>query len=106
MMSKSSPDESKLRDALFITLFGEYDISRAAELDRVLSAAHASDAVVIDFRRVAYVDSTVLMRLMLLKERMTERGSGELILQNVSPMLMRIFEVSGLKKLFEFRSTD
>jgi anti-anti-sigma factor len=106
MMSKSSPDESKLRETLLITLSGEYDISRAAELDRVLSAADASDAVVIDFRRVGYVDSTVLMRLMLLKERMNQRGSGELILQNVSPMLMRIFEVSGCKKFFKFRNSD
>jgi anti-anti-sigma factor len=88
-----------------IQLAGEYDMSRAEELDQAFSAARDADIVVIDFRAVTYIDSSVLTQLAHLQKTLRKRGPGIVVLQDVDPAVMRIFTLTGLDRVFEFRSS-
>jgi anti-anti-sigma factor len=86
-----------------IALEGEYDVSRSKELDEIFGAAIAADRVIIDFSKTTYIDSMMLKALLRLREQMSKRQPGEVVLLNVSPQVRRIFSISGLTKLFIFR---
>jgi anti-anti-sigma factor len=104
MPNQSSHGGGEPAETCFVTLKGEYDISRAHELDEVFAGAHQAKKVVIDFRLVTYIDSTVLTKLLQLKKSLSLPGQSDVIeLRNVSPTVRRVFTVSGLDDLFEFR---
>ncbi|HEX4904836.1 MAG TPA: STAS domain-containing protein [Acidimicrobiales bacterium] len=85
-------------------------IHAVAEIDAVTSpqlredireeiAANPGTVVVVDMGAVEFIDSTGLGVLVGALKRARLQG-GDLALVNVQPMVMRIFTVTGLHKVF------
>jgi anti-sigma B factor antagonist len=91
-------------DAFVIRLEGEFDISERARLLDAFAVASNCAAVVIDFKRTRYVDSTVLESLVAFQRAIGERG-GKLLLVALPPGVRRIVEVCNLDRLFTIRSS-
>lgn len=78
----------------------EYDISTAPELARELSSLQSGTAV-IDFGKVAYIDSSALSLLIATLKRMQEQDpQSAMILRNATPCVRRLFELTNLTRLF------
>lgn len=58
--------------------------------------------VIIDLERVKFMDSAGI-GLMIGRYKVTKSYGGVLEIENTSPKLMRIFEMSGLPKIIEFK---
>jgi anti-sigma B factor antagonist len=89
---------------LVIELEGEFDL---AERDRVTDAfkvAHNSPMVVVNLEKAAYIDSTVLGCLVALRKATRERGA-RLFLVGLRSHVLRLFEVTGLREIFDVRAS-
>lgn len=89
-------------DAFVVSLDGEFDIAERVRLLDAFAVTAAAPAVVIDFEKTRYVDSTVLECLVALERTISERGA-KLILVELRPEIRRIFDVCGLERLFDIR---
>jgi len=89
------------RESYVVSLAGELDLFRAAELESGLERLAERDAllVVVDCNGVSFVDSSVLAVLTRELERMRTIG-GELVIVSDDPRIRRAFEISGLDQLF------
>ena len=86
-----------------LTLTGELDISRTADLDQMASEVLGRDRVdvIVDLTEVSFMDSSALRWLLNLRDRL-EAASGRLSL--VSPpggILERLLSLSGLEGRFK-----
>jgi anti-anti-sigma factor len=86
---------------IHIALPGEWDIGRSDELTHLLRAAETSDLVVIDMANTAFVDASVLGKLVHLKNCQIGRGGGVVRLVGVQPPIERLLAISQLESLFE-----
>ena len=89
---------------LVIELAGELDL---AERDRVTSAfevARISPIVVVDLERTTYIDSTALGCLVALRKATQQRGAS-LFLIGLHSDVLRLFEVTGLREIFDVRTS-
>ena len=91
-------------DAFVIALEGDFDIAERPRLLDAFAIAAPSAAVVIDFRRTRYIDSTVLECLVALQRSLGARGA-KLLLVELSPEIRRIFDVCGLDRLLYIRGS-
>lgn len=95
--------KSELRDKTAIVYIkGEIDMYNATALkDRVVSIVDddGPKCLVLDLQQVEYIDSTGLGILIGIRRRMIEAG-GEIRLVIVSPRMTRLFDVTGLSKVF------
>ena len=91
-------------DAFIVRLEGEFDVSERARLVDAFAVAATSAAVVIDFKRARYVDSSVVECLVALQRALEKRG-GSLLLVEIPSGIRRIFDVCGLDRFFSIRST-
>jgi anti-sigma B factor antagonist len=84
-----------------IVLEGEVDVYTAPQLKQHLIAMleGASKKVLIDLTAVDYLDSTALGVLIGGLKRFKEIG-GDMILVCPSPRIHRVFEITGLDKIF------
>lgn len=84
-----------------IILEGEVDVYTAPQLKQHLIAMleSGSKKVLIDLTSVDYLDSTALGVLIGGLKRMKEIG-GNMILICPSPRIHRVFEITGLDKIF------
>jgi len=84
-----------------ITVFGEIDVATAPQLrdclHRVIAQSHAT--VVVDLLAVTFLDSTALGVLVGALKRCREFG-GELHVVVTDPRIIKIFEITGLTKVF------
>lgn len=83
-----------------ISIAGEVDLFRAAELEAGLARLADRDAtlVVVDCSGAAFVDSVVLAVLMRALKRI-EAAGGELVIVSDDPRVRRAFEISGLDQV-------
>ncbi|MGA7094763.1 MAG: STAS domain-containing protein [Candidatus Cybelea sp.] len=89
---------------LVIELEGELDL---ADRDRVTDAfkvAHNSPIVVVNLEKATYIDSTVLGCLVALRKATQERGAS-LFLVGLRSDVLRLFEVTGLREIFDVRAS-
>jgi anti-sigma B factor antagonist len=93
-------------DAYIVSLGGEVDLSTAPQLDDELGSLTAGGArrVVIDLAGAAFIDSTVLGVLLKTLTRLDARG-GELLLVSDDRRILKIFEVTGLGRVFRIAPT-
>ncbi|MFA6449981.1 MAG: STAS domain-containing protein [bacterium] len=92
----------KEKDYTHIIVHGEVDLYNANELkEKVhMSTDRAiSPNLIIDLKDVDYIDSTGLGILIGIKRRTTEKG-GVLILVLYSDRINKLFEITGLNKIF------
>lgn len=84
---------------LVISLSGEVELFNSSLLKRKLSSEMLDvDEVVFDLSGVEYVDSYFIKLLIHLRKRLG--GISSVTVINVRPGVLRIFEVTGLDKLF------
>jgi anti-sigma B factor antagonist len=83
---------------------GELDVNTAPELREQL-ARLANDGVrqiVVDLADVSFVDSTALSVLVSALKRLRQ-ADGDLTLASPTPSVRRVFEITGLTRLFAIR---
>ena len=88
--------------ATIVHAVAEIDAATSPQLREQIRAeidANPGTVVVVDMGAVAFIDSTGLGVLVGSLKRARLEG-GDLALVNVQPMVMRIFTVTGLNKVF------
>jgi anti-sigma B factor antagonist len=87
-------------DTHVVELAGEFDIAGVAAVEHELARAEDSDArvIVLDLRKVAFIDSSGL-RVVVLANR---RQPGRLVVVRGPRRVQRVFELCDLVKLLPF----
>jgi anti-sigma B factor antagonist len=85
-----------------VVVDGELDIATAPVLDaRLVDLEQTLDGTVeLDMSKVAFMDSTGL-RALLNARRRAETAGRRLRLVNLQPDVARVFDVTGVRKIFE-----
>jgi len=85
-----------------IELEGEVDVYTAPQLKQQMIGLleQGATALVVDLTRVEYLDSTALGVLIGGLKRLRERD-GDMVLVCPSPRIRRVFEITGLDKIFD-----
>jgi anti-sigma B factor antagonist len=83
---------------------GELDVNTAPELREQLARliAENADRIVVDLTEVSFVDSTALSVLVSALKRLRQ-ADGDLQLASPNPSVRRVFEITGLTRLFTIR---
>jgi anti-sigma B factor antagonist len=94
-------DHTRILDAA-----GEIHVSTAPRFSERLNAAIADGktALVLDFSRVEFIDSTGLSVLLNGLRRLTRR-QGSLVLVCTNPTVLRLFEITRLDSTFDIVGT-
>lgn len=89
-------------DIFVVSLAGEHDLYTAPKVREALRGVIAAGAmaVVVDLTETTFLDSTMLQ--VLLSARNDLRDGGRLLLVTNDATVMRVFEISGTDRLFEF----
>jgi anti-sigma B factor antagonist len=90
-----------------IELEGEVDVYTAPQLKQQMISLleSGSSQMMIDLTKVEYLDSTALGVLIGGLKRMRER-EGNLSLICPSPRIRRVFEITGLDKIFDIYNSE
>lgn len=80
-----------------ITLSGDCDVYTSPQLEFDLKTGDNARNVVIDFRRVTYIDSTAIATLLRMKSRRVAAGLPAVRFASLSPDVKRIFRVAALE---------
>lgn len=90
-----------------IALEGEVDVYTAPQLKQQMISLLESGAteMIVDLTKVDYLDSTALGVLIGGLKRMRERD-GNMVLICPSPRIRRVFEITGLDKIFDIYNTE
>ena len=83
---------------------GEFDVNTAPELREELArlASEGARNIVVDLTDVSFVDSTALSVLVSALKRLRQ-VDGDLELASPNPSVRRVFEITGLTRLFTIR---
>ena len=94
-------DESHKADSIVIKLQGEVDLYAAPELkDHVNRAIESGKTkLILDLSEATFIDSTTLGILVSGMKRLRPRG-GMLAVLCPDPTMARIFDITGLSKVF------
>jgi anti-sigma B factor antagonist len=83
-------------DGFVIALTGELDLATVPVAEQELLRAEAShDLIVLDLRRLAFIDSTGLRLMIAADRRARERGAAFVIVEG-PPQVRRLFDLSGI----------
>ena len=85
-------------DALALALTGRLDTVTSPELDAIISSElDGVTDLTLDFAGLDYISSAGLRVLLRAQKKMAACGRMKLI--NVSPIIMEIFEITGLSEI-------
>jgi anti-anti-sigma factor len=89
--------------AACLALEGELDLAGAQQLEAHLDEAEreGSGRLIVDLRRLSFIDSTGLRLLLQADARARERDS-QLVLRPGEPSVQRVFEVTGALDVLRF----
>jgi anti-sigma B factor antagonist len=92
--------ESRLIDTgeRMVTALGEIDLATAPELAKALKACRGN--VVVDLRKVPFMDSTGLRVLLIEQNRLVDAG-GALRLLVGGDQMKKLFAITGLAETFQ-----
>jgi anti-sigma B factor antagonist len=82
-----------------IALDGELDIVRRDELAHALAITTAGPAILVDFSRVTYADSTALSQLMKFRND-AERLGRRIAIVTGNAQFVRVLQYAGLTDVF------
>ena len=90
-----------------IELEGEVDVYTAPQLKQQMIGLleGGATALIVDLTKVEYLDSTALGVLIGGLKRLRER-EGNMVLVCPSPRIRRVFEITGLDKIFDIFNTQ
>ncbi|MGZ4137405.1 MAG: STAS domain-containing protein [Actinomycetota bacterium] len=89
-------------DVAIVTVSGDLDLSTAPELDRSLTGVQANGRpVVLDLRRVSFMDSSGL-RVILAADARARSAGTRLVLVEGPPGVQRVFQLTLLDRRLEF----
>jgi anti-sigma B factor antagonist len=107
--SPLKPDPAGLPDpdAYRVSMAGEIDLSRKAELRELLMGFRRSRActAVVDLSAVTFMDSTAVGTLIMLHQAAMERH-GQVVLVQPERIVLRVLQITGLLRLFEISDHD
>jgi anti-sigma B factor antagonist len=89
-----------------VALAGEIDVSTVAEVKEKLTGAIEANpgaTVHVDLTKVEFLDSTALGVLVGALRRARTNG-GEIVLAGARPNVAKVFQITGLDKVFEIQS--
>ena len=82
---------------------GELDVNTAPELrEQLAQLVNDGARIVVDLADVSFVDSTALSVLVSALKRLRQ-ADGDLALASPTPSVRRVFEITGLTRLFTIR---
>ena len=87
-------------EPLVVPLEGEWDVYRVPELDQRLQPAYTAPQVILDLTSATYIDSTCLGALVRMRKARDARALGPARLVISSPMVLRIFEIVRLDRVW------
>ena len=89
-------------DIFVVSLAGEHDLYTAPQVQEALRSAIAAGArtTVVDLTETTFLDSTMLH--VLLTARNELRDGGRLLLVTDDATVKRVFEITGIDRLFDF----
>ncbi|MGH2530002.1 MAG: STAS domain-containing protein [Actinomycetota bacterium] len=95
--------EAEPGDIAHLEIEGDLDIAKAEELERQLLSMEESspDTVVIDLRKVTFIDSSGL-RLILRAEVRAQKAGRRLVLVRGPERVHRVFQVTRLDSRLQF----
>jgi anti-sigma B factor antagonist len=86
-------------DTLIVHLAGEADLSGSSKLRRALSRKlNGINKIIFDLSKLEFADSYFLRLLIVLRKRLG--GVSSVKVRDAHPNIRRIFEITGLDKLF------
>jgi anti-anti-sigma factor len=88
----------------FVTVAGEVDMATAPRLAETL-VHFANGEVTVDISDVTFIDSSGLNALVAAR-RHIERRRSRLIVQGVTPLTRRLFEISGIDAILATGTID
>ncbi|MGZ4154840.1 MAG: STAS domain-containing protein [Actinomycetota bacterium] len=89
-------------DVAIVTVSGDLDLLTAPELDRSLTGVQANGRpVVLDLRRVSFMDSSGL-RVILAADARARSAGTRLVLVEGPPGVQRVFQLTLLDRRLEF----
>lgn len=91
-------------DEVVVAVAGELDLQSADVLEHEVAGLHAAghERIVVDLRRIEFIDSTGL-RVLIELHRTTEREGRHLSLVRGPRPVQRIFELTATGELFHWR---
>ena len=94
----------ELEDETVVRASGELDVNTAPELREQLARLYGQGTshIVVDLSNVAFVDSTALSVLVSALKRLRQ-ADGDLELAAPNASVRRVFEITGLTRLFTIR---
>jgi anti-anti-sigma factor len=96
-----SIDEGASTDrVLVVVLSGELDLAAAPRLAARFDDTGSAEALVLDFRRVTFIDSAVLKELLRARAELAERNVP-FVLAGVAPPVRRLLDLTRTSELFE-----
>jgi anti-sigma B factor antagonist len=97
---------SKQDGTAVLTVTGEIDIATAPRLREqvVTLVGQGETRIVVDMEGVDFIDSTGLGALVGALKRVRTQG-GELAIVCTRPRLLKVFEITGLVRVFEIHET-
>ena len=79
---------------LVMVISGRMDTTTAPQLDAELkSSLDGVDRLVLDFEKLEYVSSAGLRVILAAQKTMNKQG--EMVIKNVSEVIMEVFEITG-----------
>jgi anti-anti-sigma factor len=91
--------KERLDDTLILLLEGRLDTTTAPQLQtELLPEFDSINHIRLDFKQLAYVSSAGL-RVLLLAEKTAKAKNGQMVIVNVSPEVMEVFEMTGLSEI-------
>lgn len=85
-----------------VVFAGEYDLNTKRELREELSRLYSAPDVVLDMSGVRFIDSTFISELLLLVRSRREKGLSRVtVVTPAHSMVRRLFQVTGIKSLFD-----
>jgi anti-anti-sigma factor len=84
-----------------LTLSGEYDLSRKAEVADLFASIASVERLELDFTKVEYVDSTILNEMARLRRRLPD---CEIVILGASQNVRRLFQIVGFEEIFAWHN--
>ncbi len=93
-------EQKKDGSRLTVALGGHLDTNTAGQLESTLrSAVDGVTEMIFDFKKLEYISSAGLR--VLLSTQKTMSRQGKMVIRNVTPEIMEIFEVTGFTDIFD-----
>jgi anti-sigma B factor antagonist len=101
MQSDFVVDSQTTGRAVTLALSGELDLLSSPILERAFESVYESDAelILIDLRRLEFMDSTGLHRLVAAQHRATQSGRRFGVVRGAAEQVQRLFDLTGVADL-------